>query len=228
MEKICVIFGGASPEHDVSIITGMQCAKYLQAKYDIEKIYLGLDNIFYYATQVEDLTVFANKSAINLKQVMFCNGLFKKGIAWKKVCDIKCVVNCCHGGIGENGNLAGFFETMGVPFTSCNSLAAGVTMDKSLTKTLVSNIANVAKGEKVTKQNYFAAIEKIKFEFADDLIVKPNALGSSIGVKACNKTDFKKQVAAIFELNDHALVEEKISPMIELNQACYKKGRLFD
>ena len=47
MEKICVIFGGKSPEHDVSIISGMQCAKYLQNKYDVKKIYLGLDNKFY-------------------------------------------------------------------------------------------------------------------------------------------------------------------------------------
>ena len=66
MEKICVVFGGQSPEHDVSIITGMQCSKFLQSKFDVEKVYLGLDNKFYYATDIEDLTFFANKSAIKL------------------------------------------------------------------------------------------------------------------------------------------------------------------
>lgn len=223
MEKICVVFGGQSPEHDISIITGMQCAKFLQSKFDVEKVYLGLDNKFYYATDVDDLTFFANKSAIKLKPVLFCNGLHKKGISYKKVCDIKCVVNCCHGGVGENGALAGFFETVGIPYTSTSSLTAGITMDKNLTKQLVENVIT-AKGVFVSKENYLKAVEQIKTEFADHLIVKPNALGSSIGVKACTKQDFENQIFAIFEMNDNALVEEKIEPMIELNQACYKKG----
>lgn len=223
MKKILVIFGGASPEHDVSIITGMQCAKYLQSKYDIEKIYLGLDNHFYYATQIEDLTAFANKSALNLKPVLFYNGLLKKGIGWHKICDIECVVNCCHGGIGENGRLAGFFESQNIPFTSPNSLAASITMDKDLTKQLVDDIVPTAKGVKVEKSNYAEAAEQIETDFGEHLIVKPNALGSSIGVKACTKADFKQQIDAIFELNDAALVEEKVEPMIELNQACFRQ-----
>ncbi len=224
MKKILVIFGGASPEHDVSIITGMQCAKYLQAKYDIEKIYLGLDNHFYYATQIEDLTAFANKSALNLKPVLFYNGLLKKGIGWHKVCDIECVVNCCHGGIGENGCLAGFFESQNIPFTSPNSLSSSITMDKDLTKLMVEGIVPTAKGIKVKKSNYAAAVEQIETDFDEHLIVKPNALGSSIGVKACIKANFKQQIDAIFELGDSALVEEKIEPMVELNQACFRRG----
>ena len=49
MKKLCVIFGGESTEHDISIITGMQLAKNFG---EIEKIYLGLDNKFYLATKV--------------------------------------------------------------------------------------------------------------------------------------------------------------------------------
>lgn len=224
MEKICIIFGGQSPEHDVSIITGMQCAKFLRTKFDVEKIYLGLNNKFYYATNIDDLSYFANKSAIRLKPVLFCDGLMKKGIGYKKVCNIKCVINCCHGGVGENGSLAGFFETMGIPFTSTSAVTAGITMDKDLTKQLLKCIANTAKGVLVTKQNRLKAIEQIKDELGEHLIVKPNALGSSIGVKACTKQNFENQIDAIFEMNDNALVEEKIEPMIELNQACYKSG----
>lgn len=224
MEKICVIFGGSSPEHDVSIITGMQCSKYLGAKYDVEKIYVGLNNKFYYATDVTDVAFFANKSAINLKQVILNRSLYTKKWGWKKVCDVKCVVNCCHGGVGENGSLAGYFETVGVPYTSADATAGGITMDKNLTKLLIDDIVLTAKGIKVTNQNYNNAVTEIKNCFSDDLIVKPNGLGSSIGVKVCNKTDFENQIQAIFELHDSVLVEEKIEPMIELNQACYKNG----
>lgn len=224
MEKICVIFGGKSPEHDVSIISGMQCAKYLQNKYDVKKIYLGLDNKFYDATGIDDISYFSDKKNLKLKPLIFYDGLNKKSLGLKKICDIKCVVNCCHGGVGENGCLAGFFSTLGIPFTSASSLAGGITMDKSLTKQLVADIVKVVDGIKVTKQNYVEAVEDIESNFPENIIVKPNALGSSIGVKVCNKSNFKSQIEAIFELNDDALVEEKIEPMIELNQACYKKG----
>ncbi len=224
MKKICVVFGGQSPEHDVSIITGMQCAKFLQAKYDIEKVYLGLDNKFYLATDIDDLTQFSNKQNLKLKPVIFADGLYKLGFGLKKICDVSCVVNCCHGGVGENGALAGFFEAVGVKQTTASCLACGIAMDKSLTKELVSKICATAKGVKIDKQNFKAMTEYVIENFNSKFIVKPNALGSSIGVKVCDKTDFKDQIEAIFELNDDALVEEKIEPMIELNQACYKKG----
>ena len=66
MERLCVIFGGASCEHDISIITGMQLAKSLESKYKLEKIYLGLGNKFYLATDVKDIQFFENKSKIKL------------------------------------------------------------------------------------------------------------------------------------------------------------------
>lgn len=224
MKKICVVFGGESPEHDVSIITGMQCAKFLQAKYKVESIYLGLDNNFYLATGITDPAYFANKSVINLKPVIFYNNsLYKKTIVFKKICQVDCVVNCCHGGAGENGNLAGFFDMLNIPYTSASALSSAIAMDKNLTKQLVSEIVPVVRGVKVDKSNFELMTKKIKEEFAGDLIVKPNALGSSIGVKACTVEDFEQNIKIIFELNDSALVEEKIQPMIELNQACYKK-----
>ncbi len=66
----CVIFGGNSPEHDISIITGMQLAKNVSGKFKLQKIYLGLDNNFYLATDVEDITYFNNKQNLKLKQVI--------------------------------------------------------------------------------------------------------------------------------------------------------------
>jgi len=52
MKKLCVLFGGSSTEHDISIITGIQLSKKISKKYSVEKIYLGLDNKFYLATNI--------------------------------------------------------------------------------------------------------------------------------------------------------------------------------
>lgn len=225
MKKICVIFGGTSCEHDISIITGMQLAKSVKPKFELEKIYLGLDNKFYLATNIEDLTYFKDKSKIKLKEIYILSGsAFQKGILSKKLFDIECVINCCHGGVGENGDLAGYFACQKVKFTSADCLNAHIAMDKSLTKKLLDGVVPTIKGEKITKTNFEEKIKLINETFPNDLIVKPNSLGSSIGVKTCNKTDFVSQVNAIFELKDDALVEERVTDLVEYNQACVRDG----
>lgn len=222
MKKLCVIFGGQSSEHDISIITGMQLAKNLKAK-EIEKIYLGLDNKFYLATKVEDLSFFQDKQKIKLKEIIISNNaVYSKNMFLKKLFDIDCIVNCCHGGIGENGDLAGFFAVNHIKFTSSNCLSAHITMDKHLTKRLLKGIVPTIKGVLVNKSNYHQTIEQIENLLDDDLIVKPNSLGSSIGVKACNKENFTEQIDAIFAMNDDALVEERVVDILEYNQACFK------
>ncbi|MBR6779238.1 MAG: hypothetical protein IKM43_03750 [Clostridia bacterium] len=223
MKKICVIFGGSSSEHDISIITGMQLAKNYGAKEKIEKIYLSLDNRFYLATEVQDLSKFEDKQNLNLKEIVISNGaIFTKGLFWKKYCDIECMINCCHGGVGENGDLAGFFAVNNVVFTSSDSLTAHITMDKDLTKQFVCDIVPTIKGYRVTKTNKDEMFAIIDTELSDDLIVKPNSLGSSIGVMACDKSNYKDHVEAIFELNDDALVEDRVVDITEYNQACFK------
>ena len=222
MKKLCVIFGGESSEHDISIITGMQLAKNFYTQ-DLEKIYFGLDNKFYLATKIEDLEFFENKENIKLPEVIFYSGaVYKKGITLKKLFDVKCVINCCHGGAGENGNLAGMFETAKIRFTSAGSLASHIAMDKNLTKELVKDIVPTVKGVKVTKSNYDEITKQIDESFSFDLIVKPNSLGSSIGVKACNIETYKQQIEAIFEMGDDALVEERVVEIEEYNQACFR------
>ena len=221
MKKLCVIFGGESSEHDISIITGIQLSK----NYDeeIEKIYLSLDNKFYLASKVEDLNFFNNKEKIKLPEIIFHSGaVYKVGITLKKLFDVECVVNCCHGGVGENGDLAGLFQVNKIKCTSANSLSSHIAMDKSLTKELVKDIAPTVKGVKVTKSNFDETRKLINETFAFDLIVKPNSLGSSIGVKACNLENYTHQIEAIFEMGDDALVEERVVEIEEYNQACFR------
>ena len=86
MIKLCVVFGGASSEHDISIITALQLCKNVESKFQVEKIYMGLDNKFYHATSLKDIKEFSNKEKLNLKQVMFINGsIYKLGMFNKKL-----------------------------------------------------------------------------------------------------------------------------------------------
>ena len=222
MKKLCVIFGGESSEHDISIITGMQLCKSFYTE-DLEKIYFGLDNKFYLATKVDGLKFFEDKEKIKLTEVIFYNGgVYKKGITLKKLFDVECVVNCCHGGAGENGDLIAYLNLNQIKCTSSNSLASHIAMDKNLTKELVKDIVSTIKGVRVSKFNFDEATKLVEENLSFDLIVKPNSLGSSIGVKSCNKENYKDQIQAIFEMNDDALVEERVVEIEEYNQACFR------
>ena len=221
MKKLCVIFGGQSSEHDISIITGMQLSKNLGK--EIEKVYFDLDNKFYLASKIESLQYFENKEKIKLQEVLFYDGaLYKKGKYLKKLFDIGCVINCCHGGMGENGDLVAHLNLNKIKCTSASSLASHIAMNKTLTKTIVADIVPTIKGVLVKKTNYGDIIKNIDEQLVNDLIVKPNSLGSSIGVKACTKENYKEQIKAIFEMNDDALVEERVIEIEEYNQACFR------
>ena len=225
MKKICVVFGGNSVEHDISIITGMQCCKNIENYFDIEKIYLGLDNNFYLASKIDDLSYFYEKDKIKLPQVVFLDGkMFKKGVIFTKICDVSCVINCCHGGIGENGDLAGFFASNNIAITSADSLASHIAMNKTLTKRLVEDIVPTIKGIEVRDDNFDEAVKFIGENLENDLIVKPNSMGSSIGVKICSFDNFTEQIEAIKEMGDSALVENRVTNLKEYNQACILNG----
>ncbi len=225
MKSLCVVFGGQSAEHDISIITGMQLCNKIKSKYKVQKLYLGLDNKFYLATDVDDISYFLHKDEIILKPVIiYNNAVYHAGVFLKKLFDIECIINCCHGGVGENGNLAAFFEVNNITYTSADPLSSQIAMDKSLAKLLVKDIVSTIKGVKITKQNYNQLDELIK-DFSSSLIVKPNSLGSSIGVGVCDKQTCKQQIDAIFLLNDSALVEEQITDMVEYNQAVLFDGK---
>ena len=221
MKKLCVIFGGDSAEHDISIITALQLVNNIKFSFDVEMIYFGLDNHFY-LTKSTDVSYYKNKSKLKLPEVIFYSGAVYKKHFFKKLFDVDLVINCCHGGAGENGDLSALFEINNIAYTNSSPTSSHIAMDKNLAKTLLCDKVDVVKGVKVTKENFDKMVLDIDEHFSNDLIVKPNSLGSSIGVKACNKENFRDQIEAIFEMNYCALVENRIINMIELNQACIK------
>ena len=88
MKKLCVVFGGSSCEHDVSVVTGMQLAKNIA---NIEKIYCSRDDRFFLATKITKVSYFESYEKLGLKEVVFHNGaVYVKGIIFKKLLVAPC------------------------------------------------------------------------------------------------------------------------------------------
>jgi len=226
MKNLVVIFGGASVEHDVSIITGLQAVEKLAGEYNLFPVYLSVENDFY-LTNFKKPKDFLDKEKIKKesKQISFCkNGFLRcKGKKFKKFVPVDFVLNCCHGGVGEKGDLFSFFLMNDIITSSSDSLSANISMDKYLTKLVLEKEGvAVTKGCLINRDNMEEKIKTIKKDFSHNLIVKPNSLGSSVGVIKSNFKDLKSNIEKVLCFATSALVEECVENLEEFNCAVVK------
>ena len=200
MQNIMVIYGGQSPEHDVSILTGLHLAKHVTEDYKVTLVYLTRDNQFVCgSSKIDD---YISGKAAKAKPFR----------AWDKV---SCVVNCCHGGVGENGALAAMMQIYHLPITSCDPVSAWQQQSKIQTRQMLTAVGFVQPKFQVVKS---LDLDKIRLPLP--LVVKPEMLGSSIGVAVVkNKEELFEAVKTALQMGERVIVEEYITDMREVNVA---------
>lgn len=116
-----------------------------------------------------------------------------------------------HGRYGEDGTIQGVLEYLRIPYTGPGVCASAVAMDKDLTRRLWREAGlPVARGRCAKSADEAAAI---LVELGADLVVKPVADGSSIGVSKLSGADeavLGKAVEEVLARGEGALVEERI------------------
>ncbi|NDC56047.1 MAG: D-alanine--D-alanine ligase, partial [Alphaproteobacteria bacterium] len=153
-KRIAVFFGGRSPEHDVSIITGLQMLHALNTqKYSAFPVYLdrwgawlvgpGLDqrkNYFPHAKMRSSLMpVLPDIASRGFGRLLpQTGGLFGK----PKAIEFDVALMAFHGLHGEDGPMQGVWHLANVAYTGPRVLDAGIAMDKLMTKRIARN-ANV-------------------------------------------------------------------------------------
>ena len=238
MQKKCVgfVFGGASAEREISIVTMLQVKKFASITPSIIPYYFYIDEVsgnFYY---LEDKDMISSTFVTNEKvkekatKIEFCKNGFvvKRGkLFTKTICKIDAIVNCCHGGIGEGGELAGYFATLNIPFSTTSHTYLGFSMDKNLFKSCMRSW-----GVKVPdwicfsfyqfNENKDEIIEKVE-SLGYPLIVKPNASGSSLGITIVNSSsELEEAITVAFEFDDKVIAEKVVKNLVEFNCACLK------
>ena len=117
-----------------------------------------------------------------------------------------------HGTPGEDGKLQGYFDTLNIPYTSCNAATSAITFNKRFTVAVAAfSGINVAKSAVLIKNN-FQSPDEVAAELTFPVFVKPNNGGSSIGMsKVIQPSDeFGAAVEKAFKEDDQVLVEEFI------------------
>lgn len=209
MLNIGIIFGGKSTEHDVSILTGLHLAKHVTENYRVTLIYLTREN----------RAVFGSRKLDN-----YISGKAKKAKIFRTWDKLDCVINCCHGGMGEDGTLASVLRFYGLPVTSCNAVSGWLQQSKIATRQVLTRAGFLQpKFQIVTSSD----LSQIKIPLP--LVVKPDLQGSSIGINVAHTQDeLKTAIDTALALGERVIVEEYIAEMKEVNVAVMReKGEII-
>jgi D-alanine-D-alanine ligase len=237
--KVMVLFGGRSPEHDVSIITGLQALKALDPeRYEAFPLYVALDGQWYTGDALRERSFYIpGKEAIKNLTPVTLDVTPRKTPAlislansfWKKSERIEFDVAflAFHGLVGEDGRVQGLFEVANVPYTGMRPLASTVLMDKAATKRMMGKTGVPVlpfKQVKRPKEGLLITPEELKKLLGDvafPCCIKPANLGSSIGVARVTNFEEVSDVLAtsIFKYDDTALLEPFVENLVEYNVA---------
>jgi D-alanine-D-alanine ligase len=122
------------------------------------------------------------------------------------------VLLCIHGTPGEDGKLQGYFDMLGLPYTSCDAATSALTFNKRYTVAVaafggisVANSMHLFKHTPVSPENILSKLQLPVF-------VKPNNGGSSIGMSKVTSADaLAPALEKAFKEDTQVLVEEFIS-----------------
>jgi D-alanine-D-alanine ligase len=132
------------------------------------------------------------------------------------------VYNIIHGTPGEDGRLQGYLDMLGIPYSSCGTLAAALTFNKYFNNMyLKSNGVRVADSVRLTKGDNYDT-DKIAEQLGLPLFVKPNDGGSSFGIsKVKEKTQLNSAITKAFSEGCEVIIESFVKGR-EVTCGCYK------
>jgi D-alanine-D-alanine ligase len=169
-----VVFGGPSDEHDISILTGLQVSHALG---EVLCFYWGKNGQWFQVDPDAEATDFVEGPPRRARPVHLVPEL-GQGFVVKKPVPVSAVINCCHGGPGENGTLQGIFDLAGIRYTGPGQAASALGMDK-----LAFGAAMAAAGVPTLPRSPLISAADPPPAFPGPYIVKPRFGGSSIGIE---------------------------------------------
>ena len=222
--SVCVLFGGISPEHEVSL----RSAEFVLNNLDPEKF-----NIFPVGiTKDGDWILYRGKDYSLLPTGEWKNHPDNRRAAISPVrgqgllsFEGDCVVRewidvvfpVLHGENGEDGAMQGLLQMAGIPYVGPHVAASAVAMDKTLTKLVVDQARIRQAAWMLVRSNDVDCrldwtLDQVEKRFDYPVFVKPAGTGSSVGVsKASNREELKIALVTAGTYDRKILVEEFIN-----------------
>ncbi|HNY02320.1 MAG TPA: D-alanine--D-alanine ligase [Bacteroidales bacterium] len=201
MRNIAIVAGGDSGEYKISIGSGRQVELNMDREKFVPWFIIIRGKQWYYQA--------------GLKRFPVDRHDFSLTIGRRKI-RFDAVFIAIHGTPGENGRLQGYFDLLGIPYTSCDVTTSALTFNKSYCKSVASTA-----GVPVARSLHLFcddrdSLERIKAGLTLPVFIKPNNGGSSVGM---SKVSLKKELAPALERafrEDNEVLAEEFIPGREL------------
>ena len=197
-KKIALVTGGYSGEAEISYKSAITVGNNIDTdKFDYYKIDIT-------PTEWSYINENEQRSSVNREDFSVINSDGDK-------VTFDAILLCIHGTPGEDGKLQGYFDMLGLPYTSCDAATSALTFNKRFTIAVASfGGINVAKSLHLFNHTPISP-EEILAKLKLPLFVKPNNGGSSLGISKVNEaSELQTALTKAFAVDDQVLVEEFI------------------
>lgn len=223
-KNIAVIYGSDSSEWEVSCRSGEFTASRIDdTRYSVFEIFarFGKWQLVAFKKKYSMRVTFPEGSRPEVNKNDFSISIYGEKVKF----DYAYVMQ--HGAPGENGQLQGYLEMLGVPYSSCSSFVSSIVFDKYACKSYLKEVDFVkfAPDAFIRKGDNVEVFSKNVLErLGTPLFVKPTDGGSSFGItKVHEGEDLVSAVSYAFTEGDTVIVEKGIKGR-ELTCAAYKEG----
>jgi D-alanine-D-alanine ligase len=206
--SVGLLFGGESPEHEVSIVSAKSIAAQLdQGRFEVRPIGISRDGVW--VVQGDPFARLGAGERPKRSAMPFLP--LEQGAESYPLPDI--FFNAVHGATGEDGQLQGYLELLHRPYTGAGLLAMAAGMDKWITKRVWESgglpvVPYTGLTEEQWQKDSGAALREIA-RLGMPVFVKPANLGSSIGVeKVKHADDLPEALDRAFTFDRRVLVEQ--------------------
>jgi len=196
-KNIALVTGGFSGEAAISYKSATTIDSHLdREKFNVYKIDINPNGWFYESAD-------GTKSEINKNDfsIQTSNGTIK----------FDAVFIGMHGTPGEDGKLQGYFDTLKIPYTSCDAASSAITFNKRYTVAVAAMAGiHVSRSYHLFKHTA-VPLQQIIDGLSFPVFVKPNNGGSSIGMsKVYESKELEGAIQKAFKEDDQVLVEQMI------------------
>ncbi len=220
-KKTAVLFGGCSPEYEVSLQSAYSVISHMDRKrYEVLMIGLQRDTGQWLWYQGDPDRIAGDKwdreedcMPVYLPTDKRVQGFYYEKNGSRCVLHVDLVLPVLHGKNGEDGTVQGALELAGIPLAGCGTLSSALCMDKELAHR-VAHAAGIPVPVSVLVRKPYE-VEKVKRDGAAlswPLFVKPVRAGSSFGITMVRKEE--ELIPALehaFLYDNMVVMEERIA-----------------
>jgi D-alanine-D-alanine ligase len=213
--NICILYGGRSGEHEVSLRSAASVVKYLdEAKYAVTAIGIDKSGRWHVQKRVVSTEVPGQGDMLSITpsqrrvSIVPSDGIHVDS----ERLPVDCVFPVLHGSFGEDGTLQGLLEMADLPYVGAGVLGSAAAMDKETAKRLWRDAGlPVVDFAVIDRHSTRDACQAVAARLGWPVFVKPCAAGSSLGAsRAIDALALDDAIRDALRFDTRALLERYV------------------